>query len=184
MAKREVSTLGYYRRWKAAKVGLYAGKYALPLVPAVTITAINWDAWFVKTGWSLPLGFASLLISIISTIIAITKKDEVLKDKISGLFYIAAIMAVWAISFMFLANILQQMGQMLLWTVAGITAGGVSDQVNMSLVDSRITEYKGYIEENTLSKSSQRRKARAEKAERERKAREEELAEAQERATE
>lgn len=184
MAKREVSTLGYYRRWKAAKVGLYAGKYALPLVPATVITAVNWDAWFVHTGWSLPLGFASLLISIIATIVAISKKDELVKEKVSGLFFIAAIMAIWAISFMFLANILQQMGQMLLWTVAGICAGGAADQVNMTLVDSRITEYKGYIEENTLSKSSQRRKARQEKAAREKEAREKELAEAQERATE
>ena len=158
------TTLTYYKRWKAGHFALYGGKYLIPCVPAAVITGVNWDEWFVNAGASLPFGFASLLIAVIATIVAISSKDKILEKKVSPLFTIALVMAIWAISFMFLANIFQQIGQMLLWTVAGIVGGGIADQVDKSLITERVNEYKELIEENSLNKSSKKREERRQKA--------------------
>lgn len=168
--KQKSKTVSTYHKWQATKVGLYVGKYLAPCVPATVITAVNWDEWFVKSGASLPFGFATLLISVIVTILAITKGDDLVSKNVSKIYYIAGVMAVWSISFMFLANILQQMGQMLLWTIAGIVTAGTCDQVNMSLVNSRINEYKTLIEENCLNSSARKRAERKARAEAEAKA--------------
>lgn len=180
--KKETSTVGYYKRWKAANVGLEVGKYVIPCIPAAVITGINWDEWFVNCGASLPFGFATLLIAVGLTIYAISKKDEIVQKKLSPLFAIALVVAVWAIALMFLANVLQQMGQMLLWTVVGIVGGASADQFKMTTCASRIEEYKGLIEENCLDTKSEKKSKRKEKAEAEAKARAEAKAAAQEEA--
>lgn len=165
MAKKQKSpTISAYKKWKLTGSAFWLGKYLLPITPATVITAINWNDWFVDAGASLPMGFASLLISVLVTIISIAKKDDLVEKNVSSLFFIAGIMAVWAISFMFLANILQQMGQMLLFTVAGIVGGGITDQLDMKLAKPRIAEYKKLIEENGLDKRSQKKIVREQKA--------------------
>lgn len=168
--KQKSKTVSTYNKWRATKVGLYVGKYLAPCVPASVITAVNWDEWFVNAGASLPMGFATLLISVIVTILAITKGDDLVNKNVSKIYYIAGVMSVWAISFMFLANILQSMGQMLLWTIAGILASGTCDQLNMKLVNPRISEYKALIDDNCLNSSARKRAERKARAEAEAKA--------------
>lgn len=162
--KKELTTIQLKRRWKALDYTLRISKYLLPCVPASIITAINWEEWFVNCGASLPFGFATLLISVIVTILAIYKGDEVVNAKVSKLFYLAVVLAVWAIAFMFLANIMQQIGQMILWTAVGVVVGATGDQVEKSYVSKVVTEYEQLIHDNCLSKEDKKKKERAEKA--------------------
>ena len=167
MAKKEITTVGYYRLWKSLHCGLWSSKFVAPCVPAVIITSINWDEWFVHSGASLPFGFSTLLLAVLSTIIAMSYKDKILQEKLSPIWTIALVMSIWAIAFMFLANIFQQIGQMLLWTVAGIVGSAAIDQTDKSLAKQRVDEYKGYITDNKLSKREQKREERRKKAEEE-----------------
>lgn len=178
MAKSQ--TVSNYRKWIFAKNSLYIGKYAAPVVPAAIVTTINWDEWFAKSNSSLPLGFATLLISIFLTVFSITKKDKIVEKNVSPLFAIALILATWAVTFMFLGNLMNEMGTMLLYTCAGVIAGAASDEVYMKVATQRVKEYKNLVEKNNLSTASKKKAERKAKAEAEKK----ELEEAQERATE
>jgi hypothetical protein len=173
--KKEITTLGYYKRWKVAKYGLNATKWLSPFAPATAITIANWEEWFAKQGTTLPFGFASLLISILITILAMSKKDEFVEKKVSYMFYLAGVIAMWGVSFMLLANIMNTMGMMFMFTAMGIIGGGGAEQVNKSLVSARISEYKQLVDENGLDKKAQAKALRKEKAlkERELKAQEE-----------
>lgn len=167
MKKYKSKTISRYNKWKTAKYSLYASTYIFPLVPAAAIRGIHWNEWFNKSGPSLPFGFATLLASVLITIWGIAKRDDLLKKNVSPLFYMAAVMAIWAVAFMFLANICNQIGQMLMWTVVGILSGASADQVNKSIVFSRIEEYKKIIDENGLDEKARRKKERKEKLEEE-----------------
>lgn len=166
--KREKTTLQYYKSWKATKYALYGTKWVAPVVPAVVITGINWEEWFTNQGASLPSGLAMLLVSILTTILAMSKKDEIVEKKVSYMFYLAGILAIWGVAFMLLASIMDQMGMMLIYTCLGIIGGGVADQVNKGLVNDRLLEYKQLIDENCLDKKAIAKQERKEKAKRER----------------
>ena len=165
MAKKELpKTVIAYRKWNAAKWGLYAGMFAAPVIPASIMTAINWNEWFAQSGVSLPLGFASLLVSTVLSIIGIWKKDDITNKAVSAVYYLALIFVCFGATFLFLANIFSQVGYMFLLTAGGLAVGGTSDQVNKSLVKPRVEEYKKLIEENALderAKKKAERKAQA-----------------------
>lgn len=161
---KKSKTLSAYRGWTALDYSLKASKYVAPLVPATVMTLVNWDEWFVKSGASLPFGFATLLIAVLLSVVAIAKKDKVVNEKISYIYFIGAILGVWAISFMFLANIFSQIGQMVLWTALGVTAGATADEVDMLLAKPRRAEYKELIETHHLSASAKKRQERKERA--------------------
>ena len=163
-AKFKSKTISTYRKWATAKWSLYAGMYALPLIPATIMTGIHWEEWFESCGTSLPFGFVSLLLGVALTILGIAKKDNIFKKQLSGVFYIALVFAVLGIAFKFLSNICNQMGDMFLLTTLGILAGATSDQVNKSLATPRLKEYKKLIEDNCLDTRSQKRKERKERA--------------------
>lgn len=179
MAK-EKTTLQYYKSWKATKYALYGTKWVAPIVPAVVITSINWEQWFAEQGASLPSGFAMLLLSILTTILAMSKKDEIVEKKVSYMFYLAGLIAIWGFAFMLLGNIMRDMGMMFLYTCLGIIGGGVADQVNKGLVSDRLTEYKQLVDDNQLDPKSSARAQRKAKAEQERKSK----AQAEAKATE
>ena len=54
-----------------------------------------------------------------------------------------------------------------MWTVVGILSGASADQVNKTIVFSRIEEYKKIIDENGLDEKARRKKERKEKLEEE-----------------
>lgn len=172
-------TLSAYRKWTAAKWSLYAGTYVLPVVPAAIMVGVNWDEWFAQTGnngWSLGLGFGSLLLALLITIIGIAKKDKLLSEKVSPLYYFAGVLVLWAVALMFLANVLQNFGQMLLYTSFGLIAGATSDQVNKVYVVKESAFYKELVDTNGLNARWEHKKAKrqdkkelaAQEAERER----------------
>lgn len=168
--KVKSETISAYKKWNAARIGLYTGMYVMPLMPATIMTCVNWNEWFNASGVSLPMGLITLLIGVLMAIMGITKRDELFKKNVSGLFYFVLVFAIIGISFKFLANICNQMGDMFLFTACGVLGSGGCDQLNKSLVKPRVEEYKELIESNFLNakaKAKQERKLRAEQEARE-----------------
>lgn len=142
-----------YIKWKVAKVSLHAGTYVCPLVPAGIMIGINWHKWFNSSNqWSIGLGFGSLLLSALITIIGVAKRDEVINKNVSSLFYLAAVMACWAISLMFLASIANQFGYMLLYTAMGLIGGATCDQINRMKVNKEVALYQGAFNDSNMDK--------------------------------
>ena len=169
MKKRIKSkTKSSYNKWNTAKWSLYAGTYVLPLTPAAIITGVNWNEWFNKeNSWSIGLGFGMMLITVLITIIGVAKRDKIMSEKVSSLYYLAAILACWAIVLMFLASIANQFGYMLLYTCFGLIGGATCDQVRKSKVDGEVQFYKELMIETGLDERENKRRERKEKARKE-----------------
>lgn len=168
MAKEKSKTKSSYRKWNTVKWSLYAGTYTLPLVPAGIVTGVNWNEWFNKeNSWSIGLGFGMLLITVLITIIGVAKRDKIMSEKVSSLYYLAAVLACWAIVLMFLASIANQFGYMLLYTCFGLLGGATCDQVRKSKVDGEVEFYKQLLIDNGLLESERRKRQRQELARRE-----------------
>ena len=168
MAKKFKSkTVSSYRRWNVGKWGLYGGMYVAPVAPAGIMTAIHWNEWFSQSGISLPAGLVTLLLGVIMAIMGITKKDELFQKNVSGLFYFTLVFAVLGLSFKFLANICNQMGDMFLLTACGVLTSATCDQVNKSLVIPRVNEYRGLIDKNYLDRKAKKKQERELRAEQE-----------------
>lgn len=174
--KKTPSTLKTYRRWKALKTTLHISTYTLPVIPAGVMVGLNWEEWIAQTGngWSLGLGFGSLLVALIITIVGVAKKDKILSEKVSPLFYLAGALCIWAISFMFLASIMDEFGKMLLYTSFGLIGSASADQVAKVVIKPQVDFYKKLVEENGLDPrlvaKEKRRQAKIEKAKAEAKA--------------
>lgn len=169
MAKKNKSkTKTSYNKWNTAKWSLYAGTYILPLTPAAIITGVNWEEWFTReNSWSIGLGFGMMLVTVLITIIGVAKRDKIMTEKVSSLYYLAAILACWAIVLMFLASIANQFGYMLLYTCFGLLGGATCDQIRKSKVDGEVEFYKQLLIDNGLIESERRRKERQELAKQE-----------------
>lgn len=155
MKTKKTPTQKKYSSWKTTKYVLKASTYVVPLVPEGIILGINWNEWFtVSNSWSIGLGFGSLLVTIMVTILGIAKRDDVVKENISPMFYLAGLMAMWAVSLMFLASIAQNFGTMLLYTAAGICGGATCDQINKTVVAEKVKMYKEILVEVGLDKEN------------------------------
>lgn len=162
--KQKLKTIKEYQKWNVIKWSLYGAMFVTPLAPAATMTAINWEDWFAKSGVSLPCGFVMLVISTLLSIIFIWKKDEITKKSVSAIFYLSLVFACFGCAFMFLAKLFEQVGHIFLATALGLVASGTSDQFNKSLVKPRVAEYKELIDTNgldTRAKKKAERKAQA-----------------------
>ena len=176
MAKKEVSpTVKAYKKWKVAAVGLTIGTFASPLLPATLMTAINWDEWFAKSGVSLPFGFSALVVSTVLSIVGIWKKDSLVNKTVSAVFYLSIVFMFFGVAFLFLANLMSQVGYMFLATAGGLAVGASADQVNRSLARPMVKEYRKLIDRNALDpnakKKAERKKQAREDAENEEKER-------------
>lgn len=164
MAKQK-TTLQHYRNWQIGKNALYVAQWSTPFIPATVITAINWEEWFANQGWTMPFGFATLLVGIFVSILSFYKNDEDAEKKVSGLYQICFILAIFGVSFLLLANIMNQMGFFFLATAGGCLGGATANQVNKTKVKPRIAEYKELIDANFLDKKSQEKEQRRLQAE-------------------
>lgn len=158
--KRKSKTLSKYRGLQAADIGISVGKYAMATIPAIVMTAINWDAWFANAGTSLPAGFSMLILSTVLAIVGISKRDEIIKKNVSGLFYLGLVFFCFALSFKFLSNICNQMGDMFLYTALGIFGGAVADQTDRMAIKPMKEEYKVLVESNALDPRTKKRNER------------------------
>ncbi len=162
--KEKSKTLTTYKRLKGAKYGLYAGTFACPLIPATIVTAVNWEEWFNKSGMSLPLGFACLMLSVVIAVVGVLKSETVFSKIDVALYCLAGFVACVGLSCMFLASLFTQMGAMWLYTASGILGSGVCITVENRAIEPELKFYKGLIEENCLDYKSKKRKEREERA--------------------
>jgi len=162
--KKKTQTLIEYQKWNRAKWGLWAGMFSAPLIPATIMTAVNWDEWFAKSGISLPMGFALLLVSTLLSVLGMWKRDELINKKVSFVFYLCGLFLTFGASFLFLANLMAQVVYMFLATAGGLAISGTADQFNKSLVIPNVEDYKKLVEENGLDERSKKKQQRKEQA--------------------
>lgn len=154
--KTTVQKLNFWKRWR---LGLTVGEFGMPLIPFGIILGINWSDWVgnsASEGWSIGMGFGMLIVSVICAIIGIWKKDEMVKSKVSGIFYVAIVLALMGFSFKLLASIFNSFGDMLLYVCFSVVGSGVVAQVNKSKVQNEVRRYERLVRENGLDKKSAR----------------------------
>jgi hypothetical protein len=144
MKIKRTKTQKTLRKWKTAKVFSKIGTFALPFTPATIITIINAPEWFKEKPYSIGVGLASLVISLLITIGVALKKDQLFKDKAHYFFPLAVILVCFGVSFMFLADIGSQLGTMFVYTALGVAGGGISGQLEKTLINKKI-EWNEYI---------------------------------------
>lgn len=145
---------------KVANASMIGAKFAMPFIPATTMTIINWDEWFKQTQGGLPAGFLALVLATAISIIGIWKKDKLVEKHISPLFVFALALFVVAASFLWLANVMHQAGMMFLFTAGAVVAAAVDDQVQQSVVVPALKELNEDIKEGGLDKKTNKREER------------------------
>lgn len=165
--RKEKTTLQKLNAYKGARVGLYAGVFACPTVPAIVTTAINWNEWFGTAKQSLPLGFVTMLLTLVASVFAIIKSDTVLKKGTVSLFLIGLLFAMIGLSSMFLASLLQDVGILWLEAGAGIIGSATCYLIEKKAVEPQITFYQELVNTNGLDKKSLEKIKAKEKAKRE-----------------
>lgn len=169
-AKRQRTTLEKYRRWRGGYIALKAGEFVSPLVPFACILGLNWSEWFgaqASDGWSIGLGFGMLAVATVLAIAEIMKKDELVKTKVSFVFFIAVVFLLFGLSFKLLASIMNEMGNYFAYIAFGIFGGGAIDQCNQALVKPRVDFYSKLVKDNGLSRSGARELLEAQQAQKE-----------------
>jgi len=157
IVKKKKTTIQKYRFWHRWYLGLKAAEFSVPLIPFGVILGINWSDWFGKEqseGWSIGLGFGMLIVATVLAITEIMKKDELVKTKVSFLFYVSIVFVLVGFSFKLLASIMNTMGDMFLYVSCGIVGAGGVDETNQMAIKPRMDFYKSLVDENGLDKSS------------------------------
>lgn len=175
--KKEVTTLGHLRRWKAANFAIRSGMYVCPMVPTGVIMGINWQDWFGKDslqGFSIGIGFAMLLTAFLSSILAVSKKDKVLQEKTGGFLYIGILFCVIGFSLVMLASIINTLGWYIVYM--GVAMFG---SMGCSITSDKwsgkwVQFYKEIAEANGLTSPAEKRLNARKKAAEERAAKERE----------
>ena len=162
MASKAPTTIREYRKWKAIHLAAQAGVFVFPVIPAAIVTGINWNDWFANAGPSLPLGFITLVASVVMGVVGMIKKKELFGGAVTGVLYVALLFACVGMSFKFLASLCNEIANMVLYIAAGILCAAVGDQADKTLVEPMVEEYKGLIEANCLDTKSKARKRRKE----------------------
>lgn len=168
--KPQKTTIQKYKFWRGWYVGLKAAEYSVPIIPFGVILGINWSDWFGQSesnGWSIGIGFGMLIVSTVMAIVEIMKKDELVKTKVSFLFYISIVFVLIGFSFKLLASIMNEMGNMFLYVSLGIVGAGAVDETNQQAIRPKVEFYKKLVEDNGLSKSAAQRMDDADQAKKE-----------------
>ncbi len=170
---KELPTVKKMRSLRTASYALKAGSYVTCLVPSSVMLACNWNEWFGEANdhVSIGIGFGMLIISTLSTIFAVMKKDEEFFKKYSSLFPIAIVLLLWGATFAFLSQLSQQFSEMLIYTAIGVGCGAVEDEVNALAVKPKLAYYKKLVEEYGLSKKADEESKAEEQARKDRETR-------------
>ncbi len=168
--KQPKTTLEKYRMWDRWHKTVWGSKFAMPLVPASIVLGLNWNEWVgnnTSKGWSIGVGFGMLIVACITSILAIMKRDEIIKKNISAVFIVAIVFLIVGFGFKLLASIANEFGDMFIYISFGVVAAAGVDQADKSLLMPKVEYYKGLVEENGLDKKSARRLEEEEQAKRE-----------------
>lgn len=160
-------TLLKYEKYKRGKYYLYGGTFLCPVIPTVIVTGINWDEWFNKSGSSLPLGFATMLLTVILAIIGILKSGTIFKKTDIALYFLSGLFLCVGITNLFLSSLFSQVGYLWLYTGAGLFGSACCILAEKKLVEPKIEEYKKLVEDNGLDLKSREKAERKKLAEEE-----------------
>lgn len=99
----------------------YAGEFVSGLAPYGIMAIVNADTWFAnEEGWKIALGGSLALVLMSITMLAITKKKDDSDAKTGG--YVALLLTWLAVAFIFqlLANIMNQISEIMFFGALGI----------------------------------------------------------------
>lgn len=141
--KTRTKTEKEYLKLKAGSVALNCGTFVCPLIPGTIITCINAEEWFSSKPYAVGLGFASLLLTMIISVLMVVKKSDTFKN-VSKLWGATLIMVMLGISFMFLSEVAGNLGMMFLATAGGLLGSSTCHEVDKIVVKPRL-EYKKMV---------------------------------------
>lgn len=164
-SKKQRTTLQERNRLRRIKYSMKTMSYSLPLVPVFTMVGINWNEWFItaQDGLRVASGFLFLVISTLFTYLSIAKKKKIL-EKASAFWNVSIIIICWGITLLFLSNILNDLGMMLLYIGFGIIASACLDEVETRSVESKYQFYQKLVTDNGLDAKENKKKAKLDKA--------------------
>lgn len=151
MKKKITRTQKLSKRWKGAKIAAHGGTYLCPFLPATILTIVNANEWFAAKSWSVSLGFITLIISLLTCLIGIMKKDKLFKKNVSAIFPFAIALLCFGISFMFLGSIAENLGLMFIFIACGCVASGICHQVEIKVIDRKVLWYESILSEAGLN---------------------------------
>lgn len=163
--KQDTTTVGKRNRWKKFNLTLRILTYVSPLLPASIIFGVNYNNWFHQGGGgiSLPTGMMFLLVAIGLSVVIILKKDEEALKKVSPLLYASAVVGLLGLAFKALSSVNIDIGNMFLWSAAGLLVGFTADQVRKMFVVPKLEYYQKLVDKYELDDAA---KAKAEDIER------------------
>ena len=157
--KKRTKTENEYLKLKASSVGLTSGMFICPIIPATVITCVNAEQWFAAKPYSIGLGFASLLITLIVSVLMVVKKSDIFKH-VSKLWGAVLVMILVGITFMFLAEIAGNFGMMFLATAGGLAGSGICHEVDRLVVQPKIEHKKAVIDGAGLNRKENAKRAK------------------------
>lgn len=128
----------------------YAGEFVSGFAPYGIMAAVNADTWFTnQEGWKIALGGILAMTLMAITMLSITKKKEDTDSKTGG--YVTLLLTWLAIAFIFqlLANIMNQISEIMFFGALGIAGALGLDIVSKKYRD----EFESY--EAALKKVNQ-----------------------------
>lgn len=145
--KKELTPAQKQRRnriWE--KVTEYS-EYPVVALPYIIMGAVNFDEWFKSTeGWKIGLGGA-LAIGLMCVIwYSIIKKKDTETSKTGGMVKLLIGFLAVAFILMLLANIIMQIGQIMLFGALGI-AGALGLEITSKSFQAKANEYKEELKE-------------------------------------
>lgn len=119
--KKELTAKQKRTRSKRISRLAYGGEFVSTFAPYGVMAAINADTWFVnQEGWKIALGGILAMTLMAIAMLAITKKKEDTDSKTGG--YVTLLLTWLAVAFIFqlLANIMNQISEIMFFGALGI----------------------------------------------------------------
>ena len=149
--------------WKFLDDFMEVSKYVVAELPALIMVLVKHQDWFpTKTQTvSVSMGLSMFCLTIFISVIAIAKKEEILKKV--NLFIVAAFYLIMiGITCLFLANILTDFGWLCVYTGAGMCIAVVEDVVDKVKVKERVNYWNGILSAAGLNIKENKQNAKKE----------------------
>ena len=140
--KKELTSAQKQRRYRLAEKLTEYSEYPVVALPYLIMGAVNFDKWFKTTeGWKVGLGGA-LAIGLMCVVwYSIIKKKDTETSKTGGMVKLLIGFLAVAFILMLLANIIMQIGQIMLFGALGI-AGALGLEITSNHFQQLADEYK------------------------------------------
>lgn len=140
--KKELTAAQKQRRYRLAEKLTEYSEYPVVALPYLIMGAVNFDKWFKTTeGWKVGLGGALAIALMCFAWYSIIKKKDTETSKTGGM--VKLLIGFLAIAFIFilLANIMDQIGQIMLFGALGI-AGALGLEISSNHFEQLADEFK------------------------------------------